>query len=79
VTAPYVTAEALVQPVLAPALAPMVLPVIEQMRDALLSTGRVTASDIDDVIGASLQDGDSQLSTYTPILVSARGRRQPSG
>lgn len=75
----YVTAEALVQPVLAPALAPMVLPVIEQMRDALLSTGRVTASDIDDVIGALLQDGDSQLSTYTPILVSARGRRQPSG
>jgi hypothetical protein len=43
--------------------------------------GRATcpASDIDDVIGALLQDGDSPLSTYTPILVSARGRRQPSG
>jgi SAM-dependent methyltransferase len=73
------TAEALVRPVFAPALAPMVLPVIEQMREALLATGRVTAGDIDDVSGALLQDGDRQLSTYTPILVSARGRRHPSG
>jgi SAM-dependent methyltransferase len=74
-----VTADALVRPVLAPALAPMVLPVIEQAREALLATGRVTASDIDDVTGALLRDGDSQLSTFTPILVSARGRRQSSG
>ena len=70
-----VAAEALVRPVLAPALAAMVLPVIEQMREALLATGGVGARDIDEVIGALLQDGDGQLATYTPILVSARGRR----
>jgi hypothetical protein len=43
------------------------------------TTGRVTPSDSDDVTQALLQDGDSQLSTYAPILVSARGWRQPSG
>jgi hypothetical protein len=69
-----VTAEALVHPVRVPELAPALLPVIVQMREAMVASGSVTADDIDDVIG-TLHDGDRPLSTYSPILVSARGRR----
>ncbi|MGH9230618.1 MAG: hypothetical protein ACRD07_18150 [Acidimicrobiales bacterium] len=47
---------------------------IERMRDAMLAAGSVTDDDIDEVIGA-LHDGDTPLSAYSPILVSARGRR----
>ena len=51
----------------------MVLPVIVQMCEAMRG---FTADDVDEVIGALLWDGDSRLSTYSPILVTARGRRE---
>jgi hypothetical protein len=40
-----------------------------------LVPGATQQLQLDEVIGALVQDGDGQLSTYTPILVSARGRR----
>jgi SAM-dependent methyltransferase len=71
-----VTAEALVHPVLAPELEPVVGPFLEQRRDALLATGRVTPGDVDAAFRA-LHDEGAPLATYSPMLVSARGQRRP--
>jgi hypothetical protein len=49
--------------------------VIERMRHSMLNEGTVTERDVEEAIGL-FADRVDPVSTYTPILVSARGRRQ---
>jgi hypothetical protein len=53
---------------------PWVAPVFTRLRDRMLTTDASTADDIDTVL-AELADPRSNLSVFSPLLVSASGRR----
>jgi SAM-dependent methyltransferase len=59
-----------------PDLAPVFRPVLERLRAPMVDSGRATEHDVDRAIGAFTPAG-APVSAYTPILVSARGRRPP--
>jgi SAM-dependent methyltransferase len=69
-----VSAEGIVLPRPAHELAAVLVPILDRMRDALLASGNVSEAEFEYVIA---RFGDhSRLVTYSPILVSARGRRR---
>ena len=69
-----VSAEGLVLQRPAPQLAPVLVPILVRMRDEMLAAGDVSEAEFEHMIA---RFGDqSPLSTYSPILVSARGRRR---
>jgi SAM-dependent methyltransferase len=57
-----------------PELAAMLVPTLERMREQVLLLGIADATDFDEVMG-ELENPGSTLSTYSAVLVSARGRR----
>jgi SAM-dependent methyltransferase len=63
---------ALAQP--APQLAPWALPIVGRLRDRLVDAGLATDAEIDQAT-APFHDDASDLSVFSPILVSARGQR----
>lgn len=50
------------------------LPIVKRVRDRLLTGGIVSVADLDAVI-AEFGNGCDPISAYSPLLVSARGRR----
>jgi SAM-dependent methyltransferase len=58
----------------APDAAEWLAPLLEQLRDPMIASGAATAADLDEV-HRELDDGQSPLSVFTPLLVSACGRR----
>jgi SAM-dependent methyltransferase len=59
-----------------PELAPLLVPMLERMRAPMLAAGAVSAADYEEVM-RELADAQSPLSVFSPIMVSARGRRFP--
>ena len=57
-----------------PEIAPVIVPLLERMREQILLLGIADADDLDAVLG-ELADPGSTLTTYSPMLVSACGRR----
>jgi SAM-dependent methyltransferase len=57
-----------------PELAPLLRPVVARLRESLLDTGTIDATDLDCAMSC-FNDLDDPRSAYTPMLVSARGRR----
>jgi SAM-dependent methyltransferase len=72
-----VSAEGLVHPMPVPEVAPVVLPGLIRLRRPLIESGAVSAADVDQVIG-EFTNHRTPHSTYSPILVSAMGRRPPT-
>jgi hypothetical protein len=68
-----VVAEAVVHPVPLPELAPALLPAIRRLKPAMVAGGTVTDRDVDAVIAAFADT--RPLTAFSPLLVSARGRR----
>ncbi|HKE72623.1 MAG TPA: GNAT family N-acetyltransferase [Acidimicrobiales bacterium] len=58
----------------APDLAPTMLPVVERVRDRMVTGGIVSVADVDAVI-FEFGNGCDPITAYSPLLVSARGRR----
>jgi SAM-dependent methyltransferase len=57
-----------------PELRPLVLPVLERVRTAIMNVGAATVDEVEHV-ARLLRDDESRLFGYSPMLVSARGRR----
>jgi hypothetical protein len=71
-----VSAEGNLRPQLVPDLAPVFRPVLERLGEPLLASGAVTVQELAEAIGEfDATDGDQPVSAYSPIPVSARGRR----
>jgi SAM-dependent methyltransferase len=56
-----------------PDTAGIIVPLLERMREQILLLGTADAADFDEVVG-EYANPDSTLTTYSPVLVSARGR-----
>jgi hypothetical protein len=54
-------------------LAFLVVPVVERLREAMVDAGLATGDEIDQVVRL-FEDSTSELSVYSPVMVSARGR-----
>jgi ubiquinone/menaquinone biosynthesis C-methylase UbiE len=67
------SAETLVVQRPVPELADYLIPLVERARQAVLDAGYASAAELEEFIAAF--DDESHLSTYSPIMVSARGRR----
>jgi hypothetical protein len=56
-----------------PETAATILPLLERLREQILLLGTADAADLDEVV-SEFGNPESALTTYSPILVSARGR-----
>jgi SAM-dependent methyltransferase len=72
-----VAAEGAVRPCRVVDMAALFRPVIARFRDHMVATGIATAGEIDRGL-ATFDDAAGRATTYTPILVSARGRKPTS-
>ena len=71
-----VSAEGSVRSSPVPELAVVFRPVVERIRRQLLASGSVTFDELETAL-ALYDDVDHTHAAYTPILVSAKGRRPP--
>lgn len=69
-----VDAEGMVIPRRFPELASFLLPALERIQDRIIDSGLATAAELAAVID-EFRDQNSSLWTFSPILVSAQGRR----
>lgn len=70
-----ISAEGSVQAMPIPELGPAFRPALERLRPLLLAAGHVSAEEIDRTLDEFTRTSDVPSTSYTPMLVSAAGRR----